>query len=100
MIKEFLNKFRTGFREKEPRAVKEWKILLAVFFGLLVVVFLANIYLFLGFKKSLEKDVLIKFSDSRFIQRTALKEVINELEKKEGKFSENLTSPPQVFDPS
>ena len=77
---------------KEIRIFRDWKIILICFFLFLAVVFLANFYILRESQKDLYNN-FVPEGKVLTIQRNSIKEIIEEISKRESKSNDALIMP-------
>jgi hypothetical protein len=84
---------------REIKVLRDWRIILCGFIFILIIVFSLNAYIFRKYEKGLSGEVKTKEEKAITIDRDSLQKVVEEIERKEQQYKENLV-PPQIKDPS
>ncbi len=78
---------------------RDWKTVLLGFALLLIIVFLLNTSIFWKYQKGLSAEIKTEEAKVITIDRSSLQKVIDEIDRKERQYNENLV-PQEIKDPS
>ncbi len=99
-FKKIINYFkRNGLEEKRVMLSRDWKIIVVAFVFILIIVFFVDGYVFWKYQVEPYKMIELGENKDEVINKNSLKKVLDEIERREKKFNENILAP-GIADPS